>query len=346
MNVRIIFIAGYSAIFLAVIAQTAFHLAPDPTLLEKRRLAPFPTVTRISDVLSQRFMKSFNDYIDDNFGFRKLFIRANNFVDVRFLRTPSNSHIIIGKNNFLFDLADWRSFVHWHSTATEWQIANAASQIKQFQDRLKKGGIEFLLVLGPNKGTIYPEYMPRPRYLLHKQSERQRWGAALGRAGVHYLDPTSLLLTAKQSERMYYKGDHHWTKFGGLLVTRKIVSDLAEMLRVEPPKLQVIGQRPDSWEATGGGSLDELLGVKAARSNMEPIISASGAKLPPGIVIGDSFIRWLYLRDASLSLKQIEKQKPVQRFDEAIGQLRGIRYVVVTYWEADTRAFTDETFWQ
>jgi hypothetical protein len=346
MNIRIVFIAGYSAIFLAVIIQTAFHLAPDPTLLEKRRLAPFPTMTHISGVLSQRFMKSFNDYIADNFGFRKLFIRANNFVDVRLLRTPSNSNVIIGKDDFLFDLADWRSFVHWHSTATEAQIAGAAVQIRDFQNRLKKNGIDFLFVLSPNKGTIYPEYMPRPRYLLHKQSERQRWDAALARVGVNYLDPTSLLIAAKQTTRMYYKGDHHWTKFGGLLVTRKIVSDLAEMLRVASPELEVIGQRPDGWEDTGGGSLDELLGVKAARSNVEPIIRASGAKLPPGIVIGDSFIRWLYLRDASSSLKQIEKQRPVEQFDKAIGQLRGIRYVVVAYWEADTLAFTDATFWR
>jgi len=109
----------------------------------------------------------------------------------------------------------------------------------------------------------------------------------------------------------------------------------------------MVGQRPDDWEAMGGGSLDELLGVRATRSNSEPIVQTRGQRLPPGLVIGDSFTRWLYLNDASSSVQTIEKQFPAREFERAIKFHPKAQFLIVNYWESNSAAYTGKAeFWK
>ncbi|MDH4183050.1 MAG: hypothetical protein OEV92_02420 [Nitrospinota bacterium] len=325
-------------------AQMSFDLFKAPTLLEKRKLAIFP------ERISMRFPDEFDTYMNDNFGFRKHFIRLNNLIDVKIFKTPPPG-VILGNDDFLFMGCDWDSFIHRHSRYQDNELFEAALRIRKFQDKLKSRGIEFLLVIAPNKGTIYPEYIPKMRFTLQARSERERWNENLGKAGVNYLDVAPTLLEAKKRRLLYYKGDHHWNWYGGLIVSRQITSFLAGALGRKTPEFMVTSSIPDNWEATGGGSIDELLGVRTIRSNEKPAVEIVGEKLPPGILMGDSFRDWLYLDMVSDSLAtisrqfsgtQLEAKQTKEAMVKALNDKR-IRYFAAIYWEANqTNLLLDE----
>ena len=337
-------IIAVCALLVSVSAQMLFKIFPDPTLLEKRALSPLPPVASASQVFSDKFTNAFNDYVNDNFGFRKLFIRLNNFIDVTIFRTTSNQRVILGKEGFLFEQTDWDSFVHRHSSLSDQQLLKATRRVRTFQDRLKSRNIEFLFVMAPNKGTVYPEYLPGQGYLLNTLPERERWFAMLKEAGVNHLDVLPAILGAKKQRFMYYKGDHHWNKYASLIASERIVNHLAEKLGMVRPTFEVLGAKPDRHESTGGGALDELLGVKTLRTDDEPLVEFRGERLPQGIVFGDSFVHWLYLSHGSVSLEEIADLNKIEKFKNAVAR-PNVRFVVVHLREANAGALMSNGLW-
>lgn len=343
-TIQAVTISLFFAFLIAVDAQMLLRLVPEPTLLEKRPLALRPALVQVSDVLSDKFTSAFDAYANDNFGFRKLFIRLNNYLDLKLLKTSTNKRVILGDADFLFGLPDWASFVHAQTKHTDQQVTDAAFRIRALQDRLKSRGIEFLFVMAPNKGAIYKEHIRQPGYLLHPVSEADRWTRALTQAGVNQLDMTPDILQAKKERLIYYKGDHHWNKYAGLIATQRITEALASKFGMLAPVFNIIGTQIDDTEKTGGGSLDELLGVKTTRSNQQPSFTVSGKLLPSGVVFGDSFVHWLSLNRASEKLIAVADLNAAKKLRIAMAN-PDTRFLVVHLSEAHPDDLMSSTIW-
>lgn len=335
-KIEITAIAIFCLIIFGISFQTFFKVMPDPTLLEKRALTTMPALDSLRDLASDNYTNAMTNFANDNFGFRKVAIRLNNYLDVKLFRTTSNASVIMGSDAMLFGSNDWFSLTHRHSIYTDSQIRDASMKIKAFQDRLKSKGIEFLFVMAPNKGAIYPELVPRHAYVRNPSSERSRWYAALTDAGINYIDVEPDILVTKKTGPVYYKGDHHWNRFASVIASQKMIDFLSLKLATPGPNLMTVGEKPDDHEKTGGGSLDELLGVKADRVNLQPIIEVKGKKLPPGAVFGDSFVHWMYLDKATESLVSVADitSKGEAELEHKL-QKAEIKFLVVHIWEAN-----------
>ncbi|MFS2035161.1 alginate O-acetyltransferase AlgX-related protein [Polaromonas sp. CT11-55] len=343
-TIQVATISLFFAFLVITSMQMVLRVVPEPTLLEKRVLAPRPPVPEVRDVLSDKFTTGFDAYVNDNFGFRKLLIRLNNLIDLKLLGTSSNKRVILGDSDFLFGLPDWESFVHSHTKHSDQEVLDAALKIRALQDRLKSRGIEFLFVMAPNKGSVYKEYIRQRGYLLHPLSEGDRWSRALVQAGVNQLDMLPEILQAKNERLMYYKGDHHWNRYAGLMATQRISESLASKLGVPSPRLSVTGAEIDDTEKTGGGSLDELLGVKKMRVNEQPTFTVSGKLLPPGVVFGDSFVHWLNLDRASEKLIPVADLNASKKFRIAM-ENPDIRFLVIHLSEAHPDDLMKTSIW-
>ena len=343
-TIQTVTIALFFAFLMAVDTQMLLRLVPEPTLLEKRPLAPRPVLVQISEVLSDKFTSAFDAYTNDNFGFRKFFIRLNNFLDLKLLKTSTNKRVILGEADFLFGLPDWASYVHAQTKYTDQQVVDAAFKIRALQDRLKSRGIEFLFVMAPNKGTIYKEYIRQPGYLLYPVSEADRWSRALTQAGVNQLNMVPDILEAKKERLIYYKGDHHWNRYAGLIATQRISDALASKFGMSAPAFSITGIQIDDTEKTGGGSLDELLGVKTARLNQQPSFTVKGKLLPSGVVFGDSFVHWLNLDRASEKLHAIADLNAAKKLRIAMAN-PDVRFLVVHLSEAHPDELMSSTLW-
>lgn len=139
---------------------------------------------------------------------------------------------------------------------------------------LASKGVElFRVMIGPNKGSIYPEYLP----VWARPSSPNATDALLAGTGTaHYVDLRGPLLAAKSSnqEAMYYRTDTHWNYFGAGIAFRAFAQ------QVSPAAPDIKWPSQDAYEVSGvtpraGGDLANFLRLTAHLSDYEPIIKAS-----------------------------------------------------------------------
>jgi hypothetical protein len=110
------------------------------------------------------------------------------------------------------------------------------------RDWCEARGIHFLVVVAPDKQTIYPERLPavvRDREDLHVLDRAQAvWRAE---PAVSVVDLRPELLAAKQYGSLYYRYDTHWTPLGAYLGAARMIEALTDVLPVPaaPPWTRV-----------------------------------------------------------------------------------------------------------
>ena len=206
-------------------ADTLFDL--DPTVLsEKRRLAP-PPVSRLSQPIEVSYTGAFESWWNDSFGFRRSLVVGYSR-SLLALGVSSTPGVIIGKSGWLFfagddALASYRAVQPFRQAELDaWQ-----RRMEQRHAWLAERGIRFLVVIAPNKETIYPEFMPAR---LNRVSETTRLDQLIrhmrGRSSVAIVDPREALRAAKRGGAVYFRTDTHWNDAGAWLLHREILTQL------------------------------------------------------------------------------------------------------------------------
>lgn len=135
-----------------------------------------------------------------------------------------------------------------------------------------KGVKLFRVMIGPNKGTIYPEFLP----FWAKPSLPNATDALFaGTGAVHYVDLRGALLAAKanQPEALYYKTDTHWNSLGAGVAFQAF----AQQVGKAAPEIQWPSRTAydlNRIAPRGGGDLANFLRLNAQLSDSEPIIHA------------------------------------------------------------------------
>jgi alginate O-acetyltransferase complex protein AlgJ len=175
-----------------------------------------------------RFPARFEAYFNDAFGLRDRLIRWNNLVKVRGLGVSSSPRVLIGRKGWLYYTADWsledyrRSRPFSTVDLEDWRTALEAQR-----DWLASRGIRYLVVVAPNKHTIYPEYVPQTVTQVQDESRLDQLCAYLkGRSDVPVLDLREPLLKAKQGPRLYFRRDTHWNGRGAFIGYQSIMAAL------------------------------------------------------------------------------------------------------------------------
>jgi hypothetical protein len=143
-----------------------------------------------------------------------------------------------GKDNWLF-LGN-----HFNNTIAKLKVATTPSKelieqtIKPFLDITTVAtqyGIKVVFVLGPNKSTIYPEYLPQgltpssQRYVNFFLDELRKT------PNLIVYDPSEYLLAKKKTEGiLYWRTDTHWNTKGAYLV----YDSLTKLLNLPTPKVK------------------------------------------------------------------------------------------------------------
>ena len=135
-----------------------------------------------------------------------------------------------------------------------------------------KGVQLFRILIGPNKGTIYPEHLPT----WAKPASPNATDALLAGAGTtYYVDPRISLLAAKANhkEPLYYKTDTHWNFLGAGIAFRSFAQQIGTVAR------QLRWPLDKAYEVSrvvprAGGDLARFLRLEADFAESEPIIYA------------------------------------------------------------------------
>jgi len=163
------------------------------------------------------------------------------------------------------------------------ELERWAGWLESRQRWLADRGTDFLLVVAPNKETIYPDLLPsglpaaRPRSRMDMLLDRLRAGGK-----VQVVDVRPVLREARGEASpfrrwpLYYRTDSHWNDLGALLATRAVLGELKERF----PGLDVPADRDIAVasEAAGAGDLARMQGLQGQLSDARVRATVQGQR--------------------------------------------------------------------
>ncbi len=305
--------------------QMSFRMFPDLKSQENRILAARPELKPVTLSDPWKYMQDYQNYFNDNFGFRNILIRINSFVNLKILGVSPTPlpDVIVGKEGWLFYnvLNDGSSLEDYYGLAGF--TSNQLSAIKQNMVKLRREAasrnILLIVAIAPSKHTVYEEYLPtRVAMMKGAPSRVDQLCSAWGKDDAHasFIDARNFLTTAKKEVNypLYYKTDTHWNNLGAFLVYSKIMKEV----RIGYPKVKVLTLADFSLSSTrvSGRDLARMINMATLLSDTEVTLeplrpsaatlsSASYAfstafrseirdsKGPHVVAFGDSFLKYM-----------------------------------------------------
>lgn len=140
------------------------------------------------------------------------------------------NNTLVGKQGWLY-YDGGLSFREYQRTDPIGQKSLRAFQaeLDQVNATLAAGGQTLLLVIPPNKTSIYPQYMPDQVPVIGKASRLDQFMAYMrAHSDTQILDLRDALISASQTQQTYYRTDSHWNDVGAYYAYYSIVSALAQ----------------------------------------------------------------------------------------------------------------------
>jgi len=192
---------------------------------ENRVLASFPDFS----VFNMNYVpKSLDNYINDRFGFRNIFVKlAKTFISAS---SYINGDVIIGKENWLF----YSNKVDGNNIADFFKLnLFNDDQIRIFiniiNDRIEwcnNNDIKFIFLIAPNKHSVYPEYYPFERPEGINRTE-QIMAAMPDNLKINIIYPCDILIKNKTEKLpVYSETDTHWNMAGAYCVFEALLDRL------------------------------------------------------------------------------------------------------------------------
>jgi alginate O-acetyltransferase complex protein AlgJ len=241
--------------------QMGFQFYSEFKDTENRELAKLPEwdKTPLSKLSHQ-----YEIYIGDHFGFRPDLIRWNSFLRIHLMGVSPVPSVILGKDPWLFycseALADGNSINDHLGTIplAEIELEKLKLQLEDNNRKFQEHGISYIVVVVPNKNTVYSEYLPET---MAKSRSRTRLDQFSDYMEVHsalkVLDLRRALLQAKNQFPVYGETDSHWNSYGAYLGYSEIMNRIRESYPDASP-IKIAGAI-DVERSTQGGDLAQML---------------------------------------------------------------------------------------
>jgi len=264
------------------------NFLPKTENTENRKLAEKPEFTLGS---TSEFQKQYLSYFNDNFGLRNYLIKLNSLIKIVLFNISPLENVIIGKNGWLFYREGIESY-QGTDLFSEEELNKFKNNVVEEAKWLKNKGIFFLLVICPDKQTVYPEYLPPSiKKIYQKTRFDQIMDLFKDTPNIKILDLREVLIKNKPKYDLYYKTDTHWNNYGVALAYEEI----SKIINQNFPKITPL-KIPDiefSKEESNGKDLAMMISIQDQMKDefisMSVKDSFFSKKLPSLVFFHDSF---------------------------------------------------------
>jgi alginate O-acetyltransferase complex protein AlgJ len=237
------------------------------TSFENRLAAGWPPMPA-SYADARAWPARFDTAFADHFGGRNALIALHHWIKAVGFGTSPAANVAIGRDGWLFFRGedgkaldrDYRGVLPYPPE----EPSLIASEFKRRYDFVSALGIPYVVMIVPDKATIYPEYLPRWLTKVAPQTRLDRLYAALAAyPEITVLDLRPALIAAKTRERTYFKTDSHWNLVGATIGYEA----LAAVLKAKVPGFPAVPpERPPYVAGVDyySGDLSQMIGSRGA----------------------------------------------------------------------------------
>jgi hypothetical protein len=187
---------------------------------ERRAPSPLPQPELLKQVNGE-FAVALNQWFDDRFGLRDLFIRAKNQIDYSLFRTSRK--VYVGSHGWLFQREIPRHITPAALFAIEQSFVSLAR-------RLAETGVRLIVVGYPRKSSVYPEFAPSHMPLPRADGAYKHLRQFLSQQSEFtFIDAQKIIEREKANttEHLYSQNDVHITQVAQLEVVKAIIEQIA-----------------------------------------------------------------------------------------------------------------------
>lgn len=171
-------------------------------------------------------VKSLENTFNSHITLKKELGVPTNFLDFKLFDRIDSNATLLGKDKWLFYKADYdgKSIDDYKGTNvySEDEMALIAKNYEEAKEYYKNKGIDFYLMIAPNKEQIYSQYMPANINVVNEDKKADRLIRYLKDHNIQVIDPKSELIQYRNEAQLYYKNDTHWNDIGAFIGAQHI----------------------------------------------------------------------------------------------------------------------------
>jgi len=253
----LILVAVFSVVLILCSIVTLINCRSDRKIVsyENRLASDFPSVELLSSCPSNYFV-GIENFISDRFCFRTNLIASRNWLLYSLLNSSGNDKVILGRNQWMFYGAQEALLAQTNREPySPLKLRDVAQSFKAKSEWLASHGIKYVLLLLPEKGSVYPEKLPHSLSILPGPSRLEALQNEIAQNRIcAYVDGKAALVRAKSPDApLFTKFDTHWNAAGAQCVLSELCRSLELSLPALNKRIQVVK----------GGDLANMIALSA-----------------------------------------------------------------------------------
>jgi hypothetical protein len=207
----------------------------------------------------------------------------------------------LGKEGWLFwaseNDGDSISYFRGRKELSAADLSGLRDVLQSRSDRMRKRGARYILLLAPNKHTIYPEYMPDTISPSAGQSHFDRFVSYFREnSTVAVVDPRTRLFEAKRRRLTYHRTDTHWNAYGAYAAYRELI----DVVRKTHPAVAPLKLSFDDFRQESGVWSFVIPSMRIGSTDDTPL------EAPPSGDLAGMLALQAILSDASVTPKEVK----------------------------------------
>ena len=225
-------IVGVFVFFLVAPSIFYFFLTNqmDHTNYENRELYTKPVLS-LKNV--KTYASDYENYFNDHLPFKNKILKFRATLLYHLFQTSASEKVIVGKNGWFFynsvvtespnnSIQDYQKI----NSYSEQEMLNIKNVIDSDIQKFNENGIDYYILVGPNKEIIYEDYMPNTikrnkKYQVSRTEQLVDFLKDDGKVKIVY--PKTLLIENRKVEDTYFKYDTHWNDYGAYLGAMEVL---------------------------------------------------------------------------------------------------------------------------
>lgn len=325
--VSVIFLGILVAPLLAQLILREGEIALSGKVIEKRR-----SDFSFTSLMSGEFQSSLEKWLRRRSTLRPILVKTDNQINLSLFQQLSGNYgskVILGNHGQLIERTYLRS-ANKIRTTTPKKIVKKVEQLVRLKKLLNQNGVELLLLISPNKPSLYPDFIPsgyKVAGIEERISSYQRFIKEIEQTDLPLLDGHAYFekLKAESSFEYFAATGTHWNEYGACLITARLLEMLAETIKQPVSQLRCEPATLKKFPGAADRDLLDLANVWFPDRLVQPVpipqdrvVSQAREETATILIEGTSFM-WTILR-------LLDKHRLFQQIDFYYYFKRKIRY--------------------